>query len=179
MRANLRDPKTISSMSSTTELSVDVQCGDGVARPESCDFAAVARRAFELMRRDGLADAFLANAGVSDNIELCVRLVDAAEGEALNSEWRGKATPTNVLSFAADIVVGECAPLGDLVLCTSVVESEAREQGKALGDHYSHLLVHGLLHLLGYDHVQETEAQVMESIEVAVLGELGVANPYE
>lgn len=163
----------------TTELFVDAQCGDSVALPEQCDIAAVAGRAFKLLQNQGCADDFIAKVGVDAQAELCVRLVDAAESEALNTQWRDKAAPTNVLSFGADIVAGEYAPLGDLVLCAPVVEDEALEQNKALGDHYSHLLVHGMLHLLGYDHVVETEAEVMEAIEVAVLGELGIDNPYE
>jgi len=160
-------------------LSIDAQCGDGVSLPDACDFCAVSRRSVEILARDGYASDFFARAEAATQIELCIRLVDASEGEGLNNEWRGKPAPTNVLSFAADIIAGEYATLGDLVLCAPVVEREALEQGKTLGDHYSHLLVHGVLHLLGYDHVAETEAQTMEAIEVAVLAELGIGNPYE
>ena len=186
MQANLREQ----SQASMT-LSVDAQCGEGVEPPAGYDIPAVARSVFGILVRLGYADDFVVNAGavagagagavagVVKETELCIRLVDAAEGQALNHEWRGKPAPTNVLSFGADIVAGEFAPLGDLVLCAPVVESEAVQQNKPLGDHYSHLLVHGLLHLLGYDHIVESEAQVMEAIEVAVLGELGIDNPYE
>jgi len=108
-----------------------------------------------------------------------VRLVDATEGEALNATWRNKQAPTNVLSFEADIAVGQYAPLGDLVLCAPVIEHEAVQQGKSVAHHCAHLVVHGVLHLLGYDHLIEAEAQAMEAMEAAVLGELGIGNPYE
>lgn len=184
MRANVHDTQANPKALSHVDLLVDVQCADGATLPASCDLAAVAGRAFEIIQRDGYASEFLAhtdvaNAGEHRETELCVRLVDAAEGQALNTQWRGKDAPTNVLSFTSDIIAGDCVPLGDLVLCAPVIENEALEQDKALGDHYSHLLVHGVLHLLGYDHLVETEAEAMERIEVAVLGELGIDNPYE
>ncbi len=179
MRANVRDTQSNTKAHSQIDLLVNVQCADGVVLPAGCDLAAVAGQAFEIIQRNDYAQTFVANAAGSRESELCIRLVDAAEGEALNSQWRGKDAATNVLSFTADIVTGDCAPLGDLVLCAPVIENEAQEQDKASGDHYSHLLVHGVLHLLGYDHVVETEAEAMERIEVAVLGELGIENPYE
>jgi len=183
MQANVRDTHATTEALVRLNLLVDVQCADGVVLPAGCDLAAVAGRAFEIIQREGYASDFAAasdvNAGRGLDTELCVRLVDAAEGMALNSQWRGKDDATNVLSFTADIIAGDCVPLGDLVLCAPVIESEASEQDKAIGDHYSHLLVHGVLHLLGYDHIVETEAEAMERIEVAVLGELGIDNPYE
>ncbi len=161
------------------QLLVEVQSGVDVTVPECCDFSAIATSAFAAAVRRGWAAGFIERApGVSD-VELCLRFVDAAEGQQLNRDWRGKAVATNILSFTADIVAGTFAPLGDLVLCVPVVQREALEQQKTEADHFSHLLVHGLLHLLGYDHVDETEAEVMEAMEVAMLSELGVDNPYE
>jgi len=116
------------------------------------------------------------------DIEVSVRIVDAAEIHALNSDYRGRDKPTNVLSFPAGEVAGlpadMPAPLGDVVICASVVREEAAAQGKAIDDHWAHMLVHGTLHLLGYDHETETEAAEMEALETRILSEHGVADPY-
>jgi probable rRNA maturation factor len=104
-----------------------------------------------------------------------VRFVDAIEGRALNAEFRGKDYPTNVLTFVYD---NDSPRAGDIVLCAPVVRKEADEQGKTLAAHYAHLVVHGLLHLLGYDHERAADAAVMEAREVAILSRLGVPNPY-
>jgi probable rRNA maturation factor len=113
--------------------------------------------------------------------ELAVRIVGAGESRRLNRAWRGKDKPTNVLSFppAAATSAG-VAPrmLGDLVVCAPVVRSEARTQGKALRAHWAHLIVHGALHLAGYDHEQPADARRMERREIAVLRALGFSNPY-
>ena len=112
-----------------------------------------------------------------------VRIVDEAEGRALNRDYRGKDYATNVLTFAYD--EGEDMPLpeglplmGDLVLCRQVVEREAAEQGKSVDAHYAHLSVHGMLHLQGFDHEIEAEAEEMEARERAILAELGISDPY-
>jgi probable rRNA maturation factor len=108
--------------------------------------------------------------------QITIRFVDADEGQALNRDYRGKDTPTNVLSF-----VYESEPLvqGDLVICAPVVTREAGEQGKTRQAHYAHLIVHGLLHLLGYDHeTSEDDARQMEDKERAILASLGFADPY-
>jgi probable rRNA maturation factor len=111
--------------------------------------------------------------------ELAVRVVGSAESRRLNARYRGKDKPTNVLSFpAACTLQGAGRPLGDLVICAQVVRSEAREQRKPLAAHWAHLVVHGALHLIGYDHEREAEAQRMERREVVVLRRLGFANPY-
>ena len=114
--------------------------------------------------------------------ELGVRVVGPAESRRLNSRFRGKDKPTNVLSFpAARLPVPPgCAapPLGDLVICPQVLRAEAREQHKSLRAHWAHLVVHGSLHLIGYDHERESDANRMERREIAVLRRFGFANPY-
>lgn len=117
--------------------------------------------------------------------DLAIRLVDAKEGRALNRHYRGKDAPTNVLSFPADIAEGVKLPkgvkmplLGDLVLCAPVIAREAREQGKPLAAHYAHLTVHGVLHLLGWDHGDDREAECMEQLERDILAGLGIEDPY-
>lgn len=111
--------------------------------------------------------------------ELTVRIVDEPESQALNAEYRGKDKPTNVLSFPFE--VPEFVPLqllGDLVICAPVVEREAKEQGKSLEAHWAHMIIHGTLHLQGYDHISESEAEEMESLEINILNNLGFNNPY-
>ncbi len=111
--------------------------------------------------------------------ELSIRVVDSAEGRELNRQYRGKDYATNVLSFPAELPPGIKLPLlGDLVICAPVVASEAAEQEKKLRDHYAHLTVHGVLHLLGHDHEIEAEAERMEAIERRILAGLGIADPY-
>jgi len=101
----------------------------------------------------------------------------------INGEWRGKAGPTNVLSFPAPqglpVPAGEDRPLGDIVLASGVIAREAAEQGKSLPDHVAHLIVHGVLHLLGYDHEDDAEADEMERLEADILKGMGISDPYE
>jgi probable rRNA maturation factor len=111
--------------------------------------------------------------------ELSIRIVDVAEGRALNRTWRGRDYATNVLSFAVDLPPGSGLPLlGDLVICADVLAREAAEQGKRLRDHYAHMTVHGTLHLLGHDHQDDAEAERMEALERAILASFGIADPY-
>lgn len=111
--------------------------------------------------------------------DLAIRLVDAKEGRAFNRHYRGKDYATNVLSFPAELPEGVQLPLlGDLVICTPVVAREAREQGKPLNEHYAHLTVHGVLHLLGWDHEDDKEAESMEQLEREILATMGIADPY-
>ena len=109
--------------------------------------------------------------------------MEAEESQALNREYRGKDKPTNVLSFPSELpeeVLDSLPrePLGDIIICVPVVFAEAAEQGKAARDHWAHLTVHGVLHLLGFDHIEDDEAEEMEGLEIRVLAGLGIANPY-
>jgi probable rRNA maturation factor len=111
-------------------------------------------------------------------IGLSIRVVAAAEGLALNQQYRGKDYPTNVLSFPATMSIGKAKWLGDIVLCHDVLAREAKEQGKALRDHFAHLSIHGVLHLLGYDHVKNRDAKIMEQLEIVALKKVHIENPY-
>ncbi|MFC2553365.1 MAG: rRNA maturation RNase YbeY [Rodentibacter sp.] len=115
----------------------------------------------------------------SDDVEMTVRIVDEAESQALNRTYRAKDRPTNVLSFPFECPTEVSLPLlGDLVICRQVVEYEAAEQKKPLMAHWAHMVVHGSLHLLGYDHIDDTEAEEMESLETKIMQGLGFADPY-
>ncbi len=112
--------------------------------------------------------------------EVVVRLVDEEESQRLNWEYRHKDCPTNVLSFPSELPpVVESDLLGDLVICAQVVLREAAEQGKSSEAHWAHMVVHGVLHLLGYDHQDDTEAETMERLERKVLADLNIKDPYE
>jgi probable rRNA maturation factor len=110
--------------------------------------------------------------------EVTIVLTDDAEMQELNRTWRGKDAPTNVLSFPMNDEVSEPGPIGDVVLAYETTRNEARDDNLALGDHVSHLVVHGLLHLLGFDHMQDDEAERMEDLERTALASLGIADPY-
>ncbi|MCC4618780.1 rRNA maturation RNase YbeY [Xanthomonas cassavae CFBP 4642] len=115
--------------------------------------------------------------------DLAVRVVDQKEGCSLNHHYRGKDYATNVLSFPAELPEGlpkgiKMPLLGDLVICAPVVAREAAEQGKSLAAHYAHLTVHGTLHLLGWDHEDDKEADAMEQLEREILADLGIEDPY-
>lgn len=115
--------------------------------------------------------------------ELTVRIVDEAESQELNGQYRGKDKPTNVLSFPFEMPEHiseemEIRLLGDLIICAQVVNREAQEQNKTYEAHWAHMLVHGCLHLLGYDHIEDDEAEEMESLEIDILKKMGFENPY-
>lgn len=111
--------------------------------------------------------------------EVTIRLVDEKESHALNLEYRGKDRPTNVLSFPFEAPPGmELELLGDLIICRQVVEKEALEQNKPLKAHWAHMVVHGSLHLLGYDHIEDEEAEEMESLETEIMQNMGFVDPY-
>jgi probable rRNA maturation factor len=151
--------------SAATAVGVEVQyacASDGLPREE--DFQRWVARA--LCGRSGAA-------------ELTVRIVDSDESAELNEHYRGRAGPTNVLSFPYEPLPGAAVPLlGDLVICAPVVAREAREQGKELRAHWAHMVVHGVLHLLGYDHQDERQAQEMETLETGILAAMGFPDPY-
>jgi probable rRNA maturation factor len=117
-----------------------------------------------------------------------LRVAAADEVQGLNRDYRGKDKPTNVLSFPAEIPSGlspellselDEPELGDIIICAEVVAAEAAEQGKSLAAHWAHMVVHGMLHLQGYDHIEDADAEKMEALEVEILSRLGFANPYE
>jgi probable rRNA maturation factor len=148
----------------TDKLQVDVQRRVKAWAPRPADIAAWAGMAIGRRSAGG---------------ELGVSVVGSAESRRLNARYRGKDKPTNVLSFTpAHAPGGGARHFGDLVICAQVVLAEARAQGKPLQAHWAHLVVHGALHLIGYDHEREAEAKRMERREVAVLRRLGFANPY-
>ena len=146
-------------------LELDIQRASTLPGPQDSDF----RSWCELALRQRSADS-----------EMTIRLVDEAEGRELNHTYRHKDYATNVLSFAADVPddMLDIPLLGDLVICTQVVEREALEQGKPLDAHWAHLVIHGCLHLLGYDHIDDDEAEEMEALERTLLAELGHRDPY-
>jgi probable rRNA maturation factor len=124
-------------------------------------------------------DAALAGAKRRKPAELAIRIVGTREGRTLNREYRDKDYATNVLSFPAELPPGVNLPLiGDLAICAPVVARETIEQGKAARDHWAHMTVHGVLHLLGYDHIDDGEAEIMEALEKRILAKLGIDDPY-
>ena len=118
----------------------------------------------------------------SSDAEVSVRVVDATEMQKLNSEFRDQDKPTNVLSFPAGDLDGlpddAKLPLGNIVVCASVVADEAEQQGKPVGDHWAHMIIHGTLHLLGFDHESDNDAAEMEGLEIRIMTDHGIANPY-
>ena len=117
---------------------------------------------------------------MDEETELTIRIVDEAEAMELNSKWRNKPEPTNVLSFPVDAnPVVKPRLLGDIVICAPVIAREAQEQGKSMDSHFAHMVIHGTLHLLGYDHIEEEQAIMMEAMEVNMLKTLQINNPYK
>ncbi|MGB5444764.1 MAG: rRNA maturation RNase YbeY [Psychromonas sp.] len=116
---------------------------------------------------------------IQEEAELTVRIVDPNESMQLNHQYRHINKPTNVLSFPFENPPGITLPLlGDLIICKKVVEDEATVQGKTLTAHWAHMVIHGTLHLLGYDHIESQQALEMENLETQLLAELGFADPY-
>ena len=128
--------------------------------------------------------AQLAISGRRDGGELCIRIVTPEESQELNRDYRGKDKSTNVLSFpfeAPPIELPDDLPidiLGDLAICAEVVAREAQEQNKVLAHHWAHMVIHGTLHLLGFDHINDDEAEIMESLERELLAQLQIPDPY-
>lgn len=116
---------------------------------------------------------------MSGPLQMTIRIVDEAESAGLNESYRHKQGPTNVLSFPAEIPAEVAEPLlGDLVICAPVVAREAQQQGKSAAAHWAHMVVHGCLHLRGFDHIEEQQALEMEALEKRILHRLGFADPY-
>ncbi|GAB54741.1 probable rRNA maturation factor [Glaciecola punicea ACAM 611] len=112
--------------------------------------------------------------------ELSIRIVSIEESQSLNAQYRGKDEPTNVLSFESDLPdFVPSAFLGDLVICAQIVANEALEQQKTLEHHWAHMCIHGMLHLMGLDHIQDADAHEMESLEITILAKLGIDDPYQ
>lgn len=147
------------------KLELDMQHESDQPSPQESDIRRWINAALE-GRRDG-------------DTEISLRLVDNEEMAALNETWRGKKGSTNVLSFPSDLPAELNLPLlGDIVICIPVVQREAQEQGKALDAHWAHMTVHGTLHLLGFDHIEENEALAMETMETDILATLNYPCPY-
>ncbi len=160
-------------------MPVALQVADSAPDPERLP----ARALFERWAEAALLQVNRAEAIAEQTI--CIRVTDDDESQALNREYRQQDKPTNVLSFPAElpealalVSADEPLPLGDLVLSLPVVVAEASAQGKSLQNHLAHLVMHGTLHLLGYDHESDDDAELMESIEIAALAECGIDNPY-
>ena len=160
-------------------MAVDLQIADGVA----ARLVHAAFKEFSVGPVSGL-DVLLRRVRdvvLDEQLErdVCLRVCDSAESQDLNQTFRGRNTPTNILSFTAAGMDGvTTVPLGDLALCWPVAVAEAQQQGKTVAHHVAHLCVHGVLHLLGYDHADDGDAEAMERIETQILANLGVADPY-
>ncbi|HET8705319.1 MAG TPA: rRNA maturation RNase YbeY [Pseudomonadales bacterium] len=154
------------------DVIVDLQlASDAAGLPTEADFQHWVKTALE----GQLAEV--------DAVELSIRLVDNEESAELNQTYRHKTGPTNVLSFPFESPEAvefddEAELLGDLVICAPVVEKEATEQKKLLQSHWAHMVIHGTLHLLGYDHIEEADAEEMEALEIKLMEKLGYDNPY-
>lgn len=147
-------------------LTVDIQCASAEPAPDEDDIR-------------GWIDAALAGHRNGLDTEISLRLVDREEMAELNSRYRGKPGPTNVLSFPSDLPPELGLPLlGDIVICAPVVAAEAAEQHKSPRAHWAHMTVHGTLHLLGYDHIEAAEAAAMEALETRILASLDFPCPY-
>ena len=147
-------------------LTVDIQCASTETVPDEDDIRHWIATTLDRLERN-------------EDAEICVRLVDEKEMAALNRDYRCKTGPTNVLSFPSHLPAEMGLPLlGDIVVCAPVVVSEAVQQGKPARAHWAHMLVHGTLHLLGYDHVEEDDAMEMEALESAILASLDYPCPY-
>jgi len=147
------------------QVELEVQYAlDDAALPTEQDFRAWALAALKPCR---------------EPVELVIRVVGAAESRELNGRYRGQHKATNVLSFPFQAPPGiESRHLGDLVICAPVVKEEAREQRKQASHHWAHMVVHGILHLCGYDHHSEQQAEEMEALEKRILQDIGIADPY-
>lgn len=151
------------------ELSDEVVSDDSIPAVE--DFSVWVQQALEVANYQPVADA---------PVQISIRIIAEAEMAELNGHYRGKPQPTNVLSFPAELPEGvPLNVLGDMVACAPVIAREALEQSKPSSAHWAHMTLHSILHLLGYDHMRDDEAEAMESLEIAAMTMLGFANPYQ
>jgi probable rRNA maturation factor len=157
-------------------MPVEVQVASGAAAPPVTAIRRTIRKWGEGALRG--ATPLTGSGRPAADGEVCIRVVDAAESHQLNHAYRGKDAPTNVLSFPAGIDLPDALVWGDVVVCVDVVEREAADQGKAFADHFAHMVVHGVLHLLGYDHETADEAAAMERLEIQILDGFGISDPY-
>lgn len=170
--SNLRKEKTM------TQVKVDVQkiSAEKHSRPHKSQFKLWLEHTIAYIENNSQ----YADKNPRQPAEVCIRIVDKIESAKLNNKFRSKNAATNVLSFPIDTPVGEPYNLlGDIVMCGFVIAQEAKEQGKNIKHHWTHLFIHSVLHLLGFDHQHDDDAQIMEEIEVAILQELKIENPYE
>lgn len=152
------------------ELDLQIACEDEEPPP---------RERIELWVTETLAAANYEPKFTEEPVELTVRVVGEAESQALNGQYRDKQKPTNVLSFPFEAPEGvPLSLLGDLIVCAAIVRTEAQQQNKPLTAHWAHMIVHGTLHLLGFDHIDPSEAEAMETLETRILASLGFDDPY-
>ncbi len=153
-----------------TAMPVEVQIATtGEGLPSAAEFTSWATAAISVA---------VGSPAEEDHADVCIRIVGEDEARALNNSFRGKDKPTNVLSFPADMDLPETTLLGDIVICANVVRDEALEQKKDVADHFAHMVVHGMLHLLGHDHEVDAQARAMEALEREILARFDVSDPY-
>lgn len=173
--------KTAKATSVTLQLDVQYAAGrDSV--PSAKRLSIWAQAAYEVHHAAHAMNMRKGRKRIVPPVQVSLRIVGAAESRKLNRQWRDEDHATNVLSFPAGEMpemMGEVPSLGDLAVCVPIVKREARQQGITLDAHWAHLMIHGVLHLLGYDHEVDRDAQVMEACEVAILESFGFANPYD
>ncbi len=141
-----------------------------VAEPELPSFAII-EKAVKLSIQPNLQQ---------EDLNLCLTITHKDTIQRLNREYRKKDKPTNVLSFPTHDAIKQISPgeLGDVILCLDIIKEEAQNQGKSIEDHFIHMVVHGCLHLQGFDHTENAEAEIMEDLEINILKQMGISNPY-
>jgi probable rRNA maturation factor len=175
---SLKQQQPMSKLSAKRKRKLEIQLSFGVSDGKTNLRKGVpSKQSFQQFAQAAL-DASGAS-GLHASVGLSIRFVDTAEARAMNHQYRGKDYATNVLSFPVEAFGGALKEwLGDLVICVPVIAREAAEFGKPLRDHYAHMCVHGVLHLLGFDHIKKADQIKMEAIETAVLAQLGIGDPY-
>ena len=170
----------MNSEASVLSVAGDIPAGVEIDIAFHCDDWHEALPSVEALSRRAAAAALVTASVPHSNCELSIVLVDDATVQALNRDWRDRDAPTNVLAFPGDMGVADGQPslLGDVIVAFGVSRREAVRDGKTLADHLTHLIVHGTLHLMGYDHETEEDAQEMEALETRILDDLGIADPY-